>query len=171
MIQTILLLMMASQVMAQSKVYVSTDKNGNTVYSDIPLNGAKAVVVGNSITIQSPPKSSTVTIPRQSESPSYQVIISQPKDNATVRNNNGSVDVKFRVIPPLKANHHISLLLDGNKYTGNTTVNNLTGFSLQNIDRGTHTIKAELKNDKGKVIASSLPITFYMHRASIIGTK
>jgi hypothetical protein len=40
-------------------------------------------------------------------------------------------------------------------------------FVLRNIDRGEHIIKMQLLNDKGKIIASSKPITFYMHRASV----
>ena len=40
-------------------------------------------------------------------------------------------------------------------------------FALRNIDRGEHQIKLELLNEKGKVIASSEAVTFYMHRARI----
>ena len=42
-----------------------------------------------------------------------------------------------------------------------------TMFVLHNIDRGEHQIKMKLLNEKGKVIALSKVITFYMHRSSV----
>ena len=40
-------------------------------------------------------------------------------------------------------------------------------FVLRNIDRGEHQIKMSLLDDKGKIIATSSPVTFYMHRISV----
>ena len=42
-------------------------------------------------------------------------------------------------------------------------------FVMRNVDRGAHTIQVQLFDESGKAVASSEQITFFMHRASVIG--
>ena len=94
----------------------------------------------------------------------YQVEINQPKENATIRDNTGSVYVSGSIKPIFKQGLNIQLYLDNKPYE---KPQSHSMFVLRDIDRGEHIIKMELLNEKGKVIASSKPITFYMHRASV----
>ena len=87
-----------------------------------------------------------------------------PLQDATVHDNQGRVDVAVRVSPPLRtaAGDRIALLLDG------SVVANTAGTSarLANVDRGTHTLQAQVTAADGTVLLASAEIRFHMWRAS-----
>ena len=58
----------------------------------------------------------------------------------------------------------VTILLDG-KEIGQGKSNAL---SLTNVDRGTHTLRAEVKNAQGATVISASPITFTLQRASLL---
>jgi hypothetical protein len=164
----ILILITAPEVVAQNEVYKSIDKNGVTVFSDSPKSNSKAIVIPKPTIIKAPAEVVILSTSPQIEESSYQIDITQPSNHDTIRNNNGTVNITVQFTPLLTSDLDISLLLDGKTYL---TAQNLTRFDLNNIERGEHEIKFELKDDKGKIIASSTPVTFYMHRTSVINAK
>lgn len=148
-----------------AKVYVWRNEQGVLVFSDSPRPGAEEVKIKSDNVIQSSVDTSILDIKPKAIEEKYQVEITQPENNATIRDNTGSVHVTGRIKPVFKRGLKIQLYLDGNPYEKPQTH---SMFALRNIDRGEHQIKMELIDNKGKVIASSLPITFYMHRASAL---
>jgi len=153
---------------ASSKIYVWRNAEGVLVFSDSPKPGAEEVKVKDSNIASSSINTSVLDITPKIIEEKYQVEITQPTNNSTIRDNTGSVHVQGRIIPIFKQGLKISLLLDGKPYQ---KPQSFSLFALRNIERGEHVIKMELINDKGKVIASSSPTTFYMHRASVIKAK
>lgn len=156
---------------APQKVYVYKDKNGNTVFSDQPLPGAKEVKV-NSKTLTMPSTDTAILDQLQATDEikqiEYQLNINQPEEQATIRDNGGVVNVSGQVNPALKFGQKVQLKLDGQivqKPHSNVI------FVLRDINRGEHSIVLELLNAKGKVIASSKPRTFYVFRASLLHNK
>lgn len=148
-----------------TKVYVWRNADGVLVYSDSPKPGAEEVEVKESNSMSSSIDTSILDINPKAIEENYQVEISQPANNATIRDNTGSVYVSGRIKPIFKQGLKIQLLLDNQPYE---TPQTHSMFVLRNIERGEHQLKMDLIDDKGKVIASSEPITFYMHRASVI---
>ena len=69
----------------------------------------------------------------------------------------------LEAFPAFKHGLEVQLVLDGKPHQ---KPQKHSMFSLRDIDRGEHQIKMLLLDDKGKVIASSTSVTFYMHRAS-----
>ena len=160
-----ILLTQAFSVFAGSaKIYVWRNEQGVLVFSDSPQPGAEEVDVKEPNTIKSSIDTSILDIKPKVINNSYQVDIFQPKNNATVRDNTGSVYVSARIKPIFKRGLKIQLYLDNSAYEKPQTH---SMFVLRNIDRGEHQIKMSLLDDKGKVIATSSPVTFYMHRASV----
>ncbi|WP_448556748.1 DUF4124 domain-containing protein [Thalassotalea montiporae] len=148
----------------QAKVYVWRDENGVLVFSDSPRPGAEEVEVKEENTVLPSIDTSILDIKPQIIEDKYQVVITQPEHNATIRDNSGSVYVAGGIKPIFKRGFRVQLYLDGTPYQ---EPQNHSMFALRNIDRGEHQIKIDLINEKGKVIASSKPVTFYMHRASV----
>lgn len=148
---------------SSAKVYVWRNEQGVLVFSDSPRPGAEEVNVKSDNVIQSSVDTSILDIKPKEIEEKYQVEITLPEDHATIRDNTGSVHVTGRIKPVFKRGLKIQLYLDNKPYDKPQTH---SMFALRNVDRGEHQIKMELINNKGKVIASSKPITFYMHRAS-----
>lgn len=164
---TLLILSIATPVYSNSaKVYVWRDESGVLVYSDTPGPGAEEVktkkenVIPSSTTIET----QILNTENKKIKDEYQVVINHPKNNSTIRDNTGSVYISGSIKPLFKRGLKIQLLVDEKPHL---TPQTHTMFALHNIDRGEHQIKIKLLNEKGKVIALSKVITFYMHRASV----
>lgn len=149
---------------SSTKIYVWVDENGKVVYSDTPRPGAEEVEVKEKNVISSNIDTSILDINPKVIEDKFEVSITQPEPNQTIRDNTGSLLVQGRIKPLFKQGFKIRLLLDNEIYK---KPQSFAQFRLSNIDRGEHQLKLELIDDKGKVIASSTPVTFYMHRASV----
>lgn len=149
-----------------AKIYVWRNEKGELVYSDTPRPGAEEVKTKSNNIIKSSTNIETQVLDIETKKieEEYQVVVNQPKDNATIRDNTGSVYISGSIKPIFKRGLKIQLILDDEPYLEPQTH---TMFSLRNIDRGEHQIKMQLLNEKGKVIALSKAVTFYMHRASV----
>lgn len=164
---TLLILSIATPVYSGSaKIYVWRSETGVLVYSDTPRPGAEEVIAtkGNVVKSSAHIETQTLDIETQKIKEEYQVVINHPKHNSTIRDNTGSVYISGSIKPIFKRGLKIQLIVDDNPHLKPQTH---TMFSLRNMDRGEHQIKMELLNEKGKVIALSKAITFYMHRARV----
>ncbi|MBW3141280.1 DUF4124 domain-containing protein [Ferrimonas balearica] len=148
-----------------AKVYRWVDSNGQVHYSDKPQDGAEEIAVdtskANTIELAKP---SPTTAPLQPvTAPEYRISLSAPEQDATVRDNNGQLNLNIALQPDLLADHRIELLLNGEVVR---TVGSGGSFALDNIDRGEHVLQARVIDENGKVLASSRKTTVYLHRHS-----
>jgi len=151
---------------SSAKVYVWRNEQGVLVFSDTPRPGAEEVETkpGNVIESSTSIETSVLDIKPQAIEEKYQAVINHPKNNSTIRDNTGSVYISGSIKPIFKRGLQIQLILDDMPHLEPQTH---TMFSLKDIDRGEHQIKMLLLNEKGKIIALSETVTFYMHRASV----
>jgi hypothetical protein len=155
-------------------IYRWENKDGTVVYSDEP-----------------PPKSTEASKIEPEELPALQVIpsldvpapappaadqaakpsrayeyfsISQPQAESSIRANDGSVTIALSLQPSLStaAGHSIHLYLDGNEIAQGAQ----TSFRLNDVDRGTHSLRAEVKTRDGETLISTNTITFTLLRYS-----
>lgn len=148
-----------------AKIYVWRDESGVLVFSDSPMPGAEEVDIDSSNqNISSSMDTSILDIKPQKLDDKFEVNIVRPTNNSTIRDNTGSVHVSGRIKPVFKQGLSIQLFMDGVPYKAPQTH---SMFALRDVERGEHQIKLVLLNAKGKVIASSKPVTFYMHRTSV----
>lgn len=159
---------------AASRIYKTVDENGNVVFTDIPpRDGDKAnpIAVETPNTFQTTPdgqeRAEWIVDPTDEEeaetSFSYRSLaITTPADDAPVRENAGNVNIMARVDPELRIGHKIRILLDGSPEQAGAQ----NAFILPNVDRGTHTLHAEVIDDAGNVLISSSPTTFHLQRVS-----
>ncbi len=167
------ILLVATSV-AAGPIYRSFDKDGNVIYSDKPAPGAKAVEVAPNTTTYSPPplpnfsskpSASQETVEQPAADLSYESFaLLTPKNDEAVRANAGNVGVEFDVRPGLQPGHRIRVLLDG---TAAAEITEAAG-TLENVDRGTHTLSAELLDADGGVLARTPAVTFHLLRVSIL---
>lgn len=153
-------------MLAQATVYKWVDKDGKVHYSDEPHPNAEVVELKektlNQITL--PPLLPDSSDDNQvTENITYQVNITSPEEEATVRNNNGDFEVTATVTPEIKGQYLMALKLDGQS-VGQPQVG--ATFKLTNIDRGEHIIIVDAMTQNGKVFASSSPRKIFLHQAA-----
>ena len=158
----ILLLILANTTLAA--IYKTVDKDGNTVFTDIRpkdlpseevelrhINPTRPGPISRDWRHSSDLKKNDIT---------YELVeITEPANDATIRNQT-SFTVSIKTRPRIARGHRIQLLLDG-KIVGKPQRN--LNFSLQNVDRGTHTLTVEVINNDQKVLKSSSS-TVHIHR-------
>lgn len=92
------------------------------------------------------------------------VTILKPDDEEAIRANSGSFPIELASQPKLdtKSGHRYVIFVDGKKQTESTSAR----FTVNNMDRGAHSISAEVHDKDGNVLVSSSSKTIYVLRAS-----
>ncbi len=104
-----------------------------------------------------------ITFPAHAEDYQSAQIVS-PEPDATIHDNNGNVTVTAVVSPTLRAGDRLALLLDGKTVAAGSQ----QSFELNDIDRGTHTLRVQVQAPDGTVLITSPPVEFHMWRASLL---
>jgi hypothetical protein len=158
-------------VAVNADIYKFLDENGNVVFTDHPEVGAEKIEKQELQTISAQPVRKTVVQKNNDEPISYTAfVISSPKNEETVRGNNGLLNVELNIEPSLKTEegHKVTILLDG-KAVGEPS--STTSFTLNGIDRGEHIIAATITDKKGNEVAAASAVTVYFKRVSVLLPK
>uniref|UniRef100_Q0HQ63 DUF4124 domain-containing protein n=1 Tax=Shewanella sp. (strain MR-7) TaxID=60481 RepID=Q0HQ63_SHESR len=153
-------------LLAQATVYKWVDKDGKVHYSDEPHPNAEVVELKEKTLnqIALPPVKNDANDSQVIQQIQYQVVITSPMEEETVRDNNGDFQVTATVTPEIKSQYLMALKLDG-QMVGQPQVGGI--FQLTNIDRGEHTIVVDAMTQNGKVFASSSPRKIFLHQAAM----
>jgi hypothetical protein len=163
-------------VSASAAVYKWVQPDGSVVYSDRPPveNAAPTELPGlQEIKMPPPPPPSANDTSNNNQSGQRQnttytkLTITEPADQSAFRNNAGQVTVKLDLEPALQEGDMVAIVLDGKEVGQGKS----TALSLSNVDRGTHTLQALVKNAQGKTLISTSPITFTLQRTSLLQRK
>jgi hypothetical protein len=170
------LLAFASQAQETKKeLWTWKDENGVVHFSDTPGPGAKRVdlvVTGPSsgtATAPAPATASAVAKPPAVPGVTYTSLeIWQPENGASFFDADATVNVRLRSEPELSADDSLLLFLDGKLVEG--PVNSLD-YTLSALDRGAHSITAQILDSKGKEKIRSAPVVFHMKQNTIIAPR
>ena len=157
--------------LASAQVYKRILPDGSVTYSDKPQEqGAQALELPPLQTYTSPqpqpPSPPAPTVPQDTESAvdtNYDVFkVATPTPDESLRANGGMISVQLVIEPPLREGHVVDIVLDGKTIASGR----LSSASAKNLDRGSHTVAAVLKDAEGKVIATAPAVSFYLLRSS-----
>ncbi|MEE9452457.1 MAG: DUF4124 domain-containing protein [Gammaproteobacteria bacterium] len=164
---SLLVLLLLLSFTAHAAIYKWIDDEGVTHFSDQPQAvGAQQITV---LSLQSYQSSQPLLEPPFTQiesadeiSSAYQsIMITAPADQATLRNNYGTVNVSVSLEPALVANDRLQLLLDAVIIE---QPQHTMSFYLEGIDPGTHELSVQVIDSADQVIAESEAVTFYLHR-------
>ena len=151
---------------AGADIYKRVLPDGSVVFSDQPGDDATKVEAAPVQTYTAPPtppaSPSTPATKLPDKGPGYSALtITAPVQDEVIWDNNGVVAVDVNIRPPLRTaqGHHFTLLLDGKKVTDFTD----PPYTLQGVDRGTHTLQVEVL-DGGRALAKSQIVEFHLKR-------
>jgi hypothetical protein len=174
-----LFLLLFVSLVCCATVYMQTDKNGDTTYSDSASPNAVAIVVPEGGSISSappppPPKADKNSLASGGDAPALGPIpykpytsftLTSPVDQQTFQNQR-DIPVEFSMEPALQRQDSIQVYVDGvpNRQPWSTP-----HAAIYQVDRGTHTIYAELLDNSKKVVKRSNTVTVFIHYAALGG--
>lgn len=160
-----------------AQIYKWVDSQGNVSFSDTPHKGAQVIILPDEQSSSSPPQISPKSEQSQDDTPvtlkhSYTSIeITQPENEATIRNNQGYVTVTVQTEPDLFPGDKLQLIYDSAVL--GAPQKNLV-FEINGMYRGSHNLAVQVLDEDGNVIDRSEPITIYVFRprvGMVPGTK
>lgn len=152
-----------------SAIYRWQDKNGDLHFSDVPRPGAQEIKLQEAQSYNSPQATdpaSNISDKNKKADPSEQikyktVEVSYPSHKQTLKNNTGIIQVKVKIEPELAENNMIQFFYDGIASGSPQTLNT---HEVNNVNRGVHTVSANIIDESSNVVAKTSTITFYMQR-------
>lgn len=150
-------------------LYKWVDENGVQHFSDQPHPGAETIELEEAQTFDAPAvveRAPPDAAGETGEGFTYRGFwIAAPRGGQTLWNLEGSLSVALSLTPPLQPGHRIRVYLDGALVDA---PDNSLSFTLPEVYRGTHTLRAAIADTEGRVLTESEPITFYVHQTSIL---
>lgn len=169
----------AMNALGDKPIYKSIDADGNVVFTDVPPSAQQSaetvdLVAPNSFNPQEAganggqDRELWVVDPDadgedESALPYSSLTIESPGNDSHIRDNSGNFTVTASVVPPLHPGHSMRLLVDDipAASAGRDAI-----FALTGVDRGTHTLKAEVLDDSGAVIFTGNPSIVHLQQYS-----
>lgn len=161
-------------VTTTADIYSWKDTNGNTVFGDTPPEAIKAkrietqpLTVIPSFKDPSLEQSQDTSKEEKDTGEAYESFeVAYPNDDATIRSNDGNLNLSLDLSPSLQSSDRVFIYLDGKKVQeeGSTSLS----ASLNNLDRGTHSLFAVVRSEDGDVLINSNTVSFHVQRNSII---
>lgn len=154
------------------QVYRQVDKDGVPSFSDQAMPGAEKVKIEETVTFSDEAviqemqrrKDEKVQLEEEARSVSYTVEITDPENDAAIRDNAGNLTISVQISPKLLNDHRAELLMDGGKVRD---ITGTTAVQLNNIDRGTHQFSARVTDKNGKTLAESPSVAVSLLRYSM----
>lgn len=164
--------LLAAPYMSAANIYKWTDKDGSIHFSDKPHKGARTVRL-KPVQTYNPKKVANLSdvtdliygqkpkAGKGKEAKGYSnVEITQPKNDAPIRSNNGNVTFVVALEPGLEDGHQVAIYVDGALAKKSAS----TAVTVQNIDRGTHKAIAVVMDSNDVELKSSGEVTFHLLR-------
>lgn len=163
--------------MAQAVICKIVDPEGGVTYTDVPLDECPQEVYLPDYSRYAPrPIEAPATMPRRPAAEPQRstrsepfggytsMRIVQPASGATVRNNQGKVSLSIALEPALQPEHRLNVFLDGKSAA---TSFEGTSLTLSAVERGVHSLRAQVQDANGEVLIASPQVTFTMHRLGL----
>ena len=176
------LILAAGGAYAQSKIYKTTDKDGNTVYTDQPPPEGSVPMDLPELSIVSPRENQksvqhldvnrrggagakgSALPPREELLQTYSDMeISTPNNDETIWGTGSAINVGVDLKTSLLSVLFVQLTYDGRKLPRQKS----TSIQLDQVERGEHTVQAEVVNGEGQVFGRTDPVKFFMRQHSV----
>lgn len=162
----IALLVLVANPLSAAGIYRHTDKNGKVVFTDQPPDQAdvEEVQLGPINTVPAGRKErrneGSETAPAAPPAENYQRLdLGGVQNGDELRNPEGPVNLSATPDIPLQPGHTLVFIDNGREITSTTG-----SAVIESIERGTHTISAEIRDASGTTLVRSAPATIQVLR-------
>ena len=159
----IILALLTPPVLAET-IYKSVDAHGNVVFTDKPLADAEKIEIKKAQTISIPERKTIGSNFNKADKPlSYRVLeIVNLQNDQTIIGTQGNFSVAVKLEPALAEQHELVLFMDGKE--SHSTKG--SSFTLNNVDRGTHSLQVAVRNQKNKISKRSELVNVHIRRTA-----
>lgn len=147
-------------------VYKSVDKDGKTVFTDMP----PADRPSEPVTVKSPNKISLTSgdggerkNDRDVAKKYTSLVITEPQNDAYFGQEVQAVTLSATAQPRMQEGHTAVLYYDGNPVGDGSLY-----YTVTELERGTHTVVAKIFDAQGKLLIESDPVQFHVRRTSVL---
>lgn len=166
----LLIALITASVSAVATVYRWVDADGQVHFSDQPVTGAKKITLRESTIYSAPVLPETVTDTAvgggggEQKPFAYETLsVVNPEADQPIRSNEGQVNISIELQPGLQPGHKIRVYLDGTQAAEDLAT---TQISLQEVDRGTHSLEVGVIDESGKELKRSGAVSFHLLRVA-----
>lgn len=157
-----------SVVLATTTVYKWVDENGVIHYSDQPHPNAEKIQVqgvqtysASSAAVRAP----SASAPDQNSANPYRgCAIAQPLDQQTLANVQ-SVFIRVQTDPGARPGDRVFITMDGQALNGGQPTG--MGFNVTPVDRGEHTVQAQVRGPGDEVVCQTPTVTFFVRQPNL----
>lgn len=168
----ILLSLLLTRAALAVPAWTWVDKTGERHYADRPVPGATRIELheAQAIGVQNATASASTgsaeqTGAAQKAKPYTQFNVLSPSQQQTLWNIGGTLNVQVQLTPPLQADQHLDVYLDGKLIKIGATS---PQFTVPDVYRGVHSLQAVIVDGQGNEVLRSLAVTFYVQQTSIL---
>jgi len=158
--------------LAQAVVCKTVSPDGVVSYTDVPVEECRTPVklpdysryAPRPVTGSKPPPApaSQQVQPTSAAYSSMQII--QPAADGVVRSNEGKVPVSIALEPALQQGHLVKLFVDDEAVRGTFAG---VDIELSGIERGSHTLRAEVQDANGRRLLAAPPVAFTLRKTGL----
>ncbi|MGI9308510.1 MAG: DUF4124 domain-containing protein [Gammaproteobacteria bacterium] len=170
--QLIFVLCFAIAAPVAAQVYRWVDDDGVVHYSDVPREGANEVELQQPSTYSPPESTDAETAANNENTPAEEKFggyssfdFISPSTEETFWNTAGQVTVSLELQPRLREGHSVRLYLD-ETWLENQPANQMI-FRLTEMIRGSHSVRADVRDENGVVQIQTDSLTFYVQQTSV----
>jgi hypothetical protein len=149
-------------------VYKWVDENGVIHYSDQPHPNAQKLQVQGVQTYSSSAAAVRAPVEAEqssaSENPYKGCVIAQPLNQQTLQNAQ-SVSIRVQVEPLPRGGDRIFMTMDGQGLNGGQPTG--MSFNVTPIDRGAHSVQAQIRDADDQVLCQTPTVTFYVQQPNL----
>lgn len=169
------LLLVSLPTLLSAKIYTWKNADGTISYSDQPQAGADEITLPAAQTYT--PTAFSKTPPQPPAQKSDDTLthytglsIIKPSHDSSIRENSGRVAIEVSLTPALAVTegHYFTALIDGKVAVAATQS---TQFAATEVDRGTHSLVIEVRQENGETLIRSSASTFHLLRMSTLFKK
>jgi hypothetical protein len=169
----IVLPMLYAAALAAAPAWTWVDANGRRHFSDRPVEGATQVELSGAQGFATtrptptPQAAGNAAAPTSAAQPanSYRSFtIASPANEETLWNIGGILNLSVAIEPRLQAGHRIDAYLDGTRVVIGEQAQS---FAIPEVYRGLHTVYAVIRDQGGRELRRSPPITFMVQQTSV----
>lgn len=163
-------ILLISPLATAQPIYKTVDEQGRVSYSDKPPRGEEQDRSAELPPVNQVPAQQR-TSPRQSTSPGptrddtlqYTLSLLSPQQDASVPPGQRDLTIAVQLQPALRPEHQLVYYLDGEPVAESRS----TQHTIEEIYRGSHTIRVEALSATGQILGSTESVTVHVHRPTV----